>query len=87
MDVFTSLVPIEWLGEGSMEHCFHCGRKVNPATGFWVSSLDGDDLAPIGVTDEEITAAGYYDMGSFPVGSTCAKKMGIPATHMTRMAA
>lgn len=84
IEIFTSLIPIEWEGEGSMEHCFHCGRKVS-GKGFWVNSADGDQLAPATATEEDIIAAGYYPMGGFPVGSTCAKKMGIPATHLTPM--
>lgn len=84
MEIFTTIEEIAWKGEGSMEHCFHCGRKVS-GKGFWVNSVDGDDLAPISATEEEIRAAGYYPMGSFPVGSTCAKRMGIPAEYLQEM--
>lgn len=60
--------------------CVHCGRKVSESNGTWVEFVSGggEVQVPFGTADQN--DPGY--MGIWPVGATCAKKLGIPTSAL-----
>lgn len=63
------------------EACFVCNKGMTDAVldnGWWVHVSGGASLVPIGSDVDEVA-----DMGYFPVGSECAKK--IPAEYRTKL--
>lgn len=62
---------------GSTEHCAVCGRKVNPATCWWVETAYGADA--IAQAYRPHLDHGTYS-GAFPVGPECAKRF--PAGYL-----
>ena len=61
--------------EKGLEPCTHCGREVKPGSGFLVTIVDGGAsvLHPDDYSEEVAGDPGF--MGSWVLGSTCAKSV------------
>ena len=60
--------------------CVHCGRKVSEKSGTWVEFVEGGGSVQSVFGTADFNHPGY--MGIFPLGKTCAKKMGIPRSAL-----
>lgn len=58
--------------DGNRQVCFCCGKNVkgNGETSLWIHLDDSNRVIPVGM---EISP--NEDMGSFPIGPDCAKKL------------
>lgn len=84
-----SAIPItfEWNEkalEGDQDRCIHCGRKTSAkGKGTWVEVVEGGGAIQAVFGTGDTSDLGY--MGAFPMGATCARNLGLPATAISQI--
>ena len=55
------------------EFCYCCGRGIKGTPKFYIWTVEGPDLVPITVTEEDMARTDSAPQGAFPIGSECRK--------------